>query len=93
MTQYYTLTDDNMIANANMLLGLIAESLSKDGVIANPEVITENYYVIAVKPNLFLTAFYRLKGLIFDDDDDVKLQFAIMPLRNQLVKSISEVSE
>lgn len=98
MTQYYTMTDDNMTTNANMLMGLIAENLAKDGIISNPEVITENYYVIMVKPNLFLSAFYKMKGFIFDDDDEIKLQFAIMPLNSnirklQLVKSSNEVSE
>jgi hypothetical protein len=92
------MTDDNMTTNANMLMGLIAENLAKDGIISNPEVITENYYVIMVKPNLFLSAFYKMKGFIFDDDDEIKLQFAIMPLNSnirklQLVKSSNEVSE
>lgn len=92
MTKYYTMLDDDVITNANMLLGLIAEKLAEDSVIDSAEVVTENYYVMIVKPNLFLSAFYKIKGLAFGDEV-LPLQFAIMPLRNQPVKSINEVSE
>ena len=93
----YTMTDDNMIANANMLMGLIAEKLSEDGIIASAEVVTENYYVMMVKPNLFLSAFYKIKGFIFGDEE-LQLQFAVMPVHSniqklRLVKSSNEVSE
>lgn len=52
------------IANANLVLTCIANTLAADGVIENPEVILDNYVVTIGQRGMFTRAFDKLMGWI-----------------------------
>ena len=64
-TQYtqYTLTDDNLISNANIALEILAERLEKDGVIKNRKEVSDKYVFTLAKRGMFTRAFDTIFGL------------------------------
>lgn len=62
MSKLYTFTSNEIEAQANTLLEMVANKLVSDGIISDKSIIIDQYFAMLVEPNIFTRGINKFFG-------------------------------